>query len=560
MTSGATSTGGRSRRAVLRAALADRDLARLLFCAGSWYATDVTSLLVVSVMAYELGGPAAVGVIGAMRVLPSTALGGLGALTDRFSRPRIVAGVNVGFVLIAATMATLATVEGSVVVLAVVVGVGSVLSVLLKPNLQAMLPQLVRRPEDLAVASSAYGTATAVGSILGPALGGALLAAGGAVPVWLALAVVYAATAGVAAYITTPFQPSRRTRADGGRRRVLSLPLRGLSEFASPGGRVLVGLFMLQRTMLGLVNVFVVLYAHHLSVEDGDGLAGGFFTVLGVGGLVGSVLSFAAAGQRTRLWFATGIALWGLPVAVLGATGGHAAGWVAFAVVGVGNALAGIFGYSFINRLLADHVAGRAWGAFNSLGSVATAVGSLGAPVLAHLLGLSTAMIVTGLVVGLSPLLSARGLRAVEAATTPAPDDVDLLGRVGVLASLPRLTLERLACASEHREVAAGVPVVEEQAAGEEFFVVRSGGLAVTRQGAEVRHLGPGDWFGEVALLRAVPRTASVVTTAPSVLLCLRRDVFVATVTGHRPTEETAEGSVTDLLAADARRGDRPTP
>jgi MFS family permease len=376
MTSGATTRTGPSRLATLRGALADRDLARLLLTAGSWYATDVTSLLVVSVMAYDLGGPAAVGVIGATRVLPSTALGGLGALTDRFSRPRIVAGVNLGFVVIASTLAALAAVQGSVVVLAAVVAVGSVLSVLLKPNLQAMLPQLVRRPQDLALASSAYGTATSVGSIAGPALGGTLLAAAGPAPVWLVLAGVYAATAGVAAYIRTPFQPARRTNRR--RRGLWSVPLRGLAEFASPGARVLVALFVLQRTMLGLVNVFVVLYAQSLTGSDGDRLSGGFFTVIGIGGLAGSVLSFTAGSGRTRLWFAAGIALWGLPVALLGATGGAAAAWVVFGLVGIGNALAGIFGYAFLNRLLADHVAGRAWGAFNSVGSIATAVGSLG--------------------------------------------------------------------------------------------------------------------------------------------------------------------------------------
>ena len=540
------------RWSTLRRALADRDLARLLVAAASWYATDVTSLLVASVMAFELGGPAAVGLVAAMRVLPATALGGLGALTDRFSRPRIVAGVNAGFALVAAALAALAATGGSVAVLAGIVAVGSALSVLLKPNLSAMLPQLVRRPQDLAVASSAYGTATSVGSVLGPALGGTLLAAHGAAPVWLAMVGVYAATAAVAAYIRTPFQPARRTWTGPRRPAVWAVPLRGLSEFSSPGARVLVALFMMQRTMLGLVNVFVVLYAHELSSSDGDRLSGGFFTVLGVGGLLGSLASFAAAGRHARLWFATGIALWGLPVAALGATGGEAAGWIAFTLVGMGNALAGIFGYSFMSRLLAEHVAGRAWGAFNSVGSIATAVGSLGAPVLAHLLGLSGAMVLTGLVVGLSPLLSAAGLRALEASTTPRPADVDLLARVGVLAPLPRLTLERLACASQRRDVAAAVPVVEEQAAGEEFFVVESGELAVSREGADVRRLGPGDSFGEVALLRAVPRTATVVTTAPSVLLCLSRDVFVATVTGHVPTDATAEGSVSELLDADA--------
>ena len=61
--------------------------------------------------------------------------------------------------------------------------------------------------------------------------------------------------------------------------------------------------------------------------------------------------------------------------------------------------------------------------------------------------------------------------------------------------------------------------------------------------------------FGEVALLRSVPRTATVLTTAPSVLLSLRREDFVATVTGHRPTDAGADGAVSELLAADARRG-----
>jgi CRP-like cAMP-binding protein len=76
----------------------------------------------------------------------------------------------------------------------------------------------------------------------------------------------------------------------------------------------------------------------------------------------------------------------------------------------------------------------------------------------------------------------------------------------------------------------------------------------------DVRRLGPGDAFGEVALLRSVPRTATVLTTAPSVLLSLRREDFVSTVTGHRPTDAGAAGAVTDLLAADARRGSPGSP
>ena len=507
---------GRRGRDGRREPLVDRDLARLLVAGGSWYATDVTSLLAVSVMAFDLGGPGAVGLVGAMRMLPTA--------TTRVS---------------------------------------AALSVPLRPSLQAMLPQLARRPQDLARVNSAYSAVTSIGSVLGPALGGALLAARGAVPVWLVLAAAYAVTAVVAATIRTPFQPARRTGAGGRWGAAWTVPFLGLRAFAASGARVLFALFMVQRVMLGMVNVFVVLYAHEVAGGDGDALSGGFFTAIGAGGLLGSVLSFAASGRRGRVWFAVGIALWGLPVAVLGAAAGTAAGGgvaavsaaVAFTAVGVGTALAGIFGYSLVHRLLPDHLAGRGWGAFHSVGAIAVALGSLGAPVLVDLLGLPGAMLTSGLVVTVAPLVCTSGLRALEAATTPRPQDVELLGRVGVLAPLPRLTLERLACAADRREVGSGVPVVRERAAAEEFFVVESGALVVRRETVDVRRLGPGDAFGEVALLRSVPRTATVLTTAPSVLLSLRREDFVATVTGHRPTDTGAEGAVSELLAADARRG-----
>jgi CRP-like cAMP-binding protein len=96
--------------------------------------------------------------------------------------------------------------------------------------------------------------------------------------------------------------------------------------------------------------------------------------------------------------------------------------------------------------------------------------------------------------------------------------------------------------------------VVHEGQPGQEFFVVAGGEVVVSVEGREVRRLRGGDAFGEVALLRHVPRTASVVATSPSVLLTLDRDPFVATVTGHRPTGAWAEAVVADVLAEDARR------
>ena len=146
------------------------------------------------------------------------------------------------------------------------------------------------------------------------------------------------------------------------------------------------------------------------------------------------------------------------------------------------------------------------------------------------------------------------GLRTLAHRTVPPADTLALLRGADVLASLPGLCLERLSVVAARWAVEPGEEVVREGESAEQFFVVAEGELDVVVQGAVVRRLVRGDSFGEVALLRDVPRTATVVSVGPSVLLTLERDVFVTTVTGHRPTEAFVDGSVTGLLTGDDRR------
>ena len=101
----------------------------------------------------------------------------------------------------------------------------------------------------------------------------------------------------------------------------------------------------------------------------------------------------------------------------------------------------------------------------------------------------------------------------------------------------------------------AGRACGAEGGAATEFFVVRAGELVVSRQGAEVRTLGAGDAFGEVALLRTVPRTATVTARSATDLLCIGHELFVSAVTGHRSTGARAAAVVSGLLDEDFRRG-----
>lgn len=523
---------------------------------GLWAATDLAFFLATSVVAHNAGGPGAVGLVGAARVLPGAlCMGFVAVVADRASRPVLVAGVNAAFVVVSLAMAATLAAGGNLAALLALQGVGSIASAFLKPSLQGLLPRLVPFPSQLVQAGAVWSLVNGAAAVLGPGLGGVLLARSGPDALYVALAVVYAVTAVIAACIRTTYQPARERSGAAGRGPWWWWsPIRGIGLFARPGTRTMFGLSLVQRGLSGLVNASLVIYAFETS-GDGEALSGTLLAAVGAGGLVASTVTLGAAGRHTRWWFAAGVLLYGLPLAVLGATSEVSVAILALAVCGAGSAWAGIYGSGLINRLLPDHVAGRGWGALLGLGAGATALGSLAAPLAAELLGLSTALVVMGVLTAVVVVVSVPGLRTLAHRTVPRSDVVSLLSGVGVLASLPGLCIERLAVATGRWAVEQGEVVVREGEPGQELFVVADGELAVGVDGREVRRLGRGDAFGEVALLRHVPRTATVVATRASVLLTVEREVFVSTVSGHCPTDDWAEGAVAGLLAEDARRG-----
>ena len=85
---------------------------------------------------------------------------------------------------------------------------------------------------------------------------------------------------------------------------------------------------------------------------------------------------------------------------------------------------------------------------------------------------------------------------------------------------------------------------------GDRFYVIAEGRASVEEGGWTLRELGPGDFFGEIALLRDVPRTATVRATTALRLHALDRDTFVSTVTGHAASAEAAGAVVAARLPA----------
>jgi CRP/FNR family cyclic AMP-dependent transcriptional regulator len=120
----------------------------------------------------------------------------------------------------------------------------------------------------------------------------------------------------------------------------------------------------------------------------------------------------------------------------------------------------------------------------------------------------------------------------------------DALGRCPFFAGLSRGELLELAKVTEDMEVDEGKVLTREGLSGSEFFVIVDGDVSVTKDGSEVRTLGPNDFFGEIALLEDTPRTATVTAKTPLRFFVLTRQAF-RSLLAHQP--EIAE-KVTEAL------------
>ena len=114
-----------------------------------------------------------------------------------------------------------------------------------------------------------------------------------------------------------------------------------------------------------------------------------------------------------------------------------------------------------------------------------------------------------------------------------------------MLAVLPEPVLERLARGSQVRQLADGEVVFREGEVGDRFYVIERGRVDVTIRDEFVRSETAGDSFGEIALLRDVPRTATVTAATDTVVRSIDRDLFLPAVTGHGAATERAEQLVT---------------
>jgi len=210
---------------------------------------------------------------------------------------------------------------------------------------------------------------------------------------------------------------------------------------------------------------------------------------------------------------------------------------------------------TLIQRSADNEVMGRVFAFLGSLVLAGLAIGSIATPALVSWLGAKGALIAAGSLLPILLVFLWPSLRRVDAEAVIAEEPLALLRRIEIFAELPEPLLERLAAEATPISVEADQVVVSRGEVGNHFYAIASGKAAVEREDGTTRELVPGDFFGEIALLRDVPRTATVRALEPLRLYALERDEFLTAVTGHAPTASAAESIVLTRLPAGALAG-----
>jgi MFS family permease len=525
---------------VLGSVVRNADLRRLEL---AWTASNLASrasAIAVAVYAYETDGIGAVGVLAFVRLTLAAATSPwLAVLADRRPRRAVMIGSDLVRCLLLGAMAALVLVDAArpvVYVLAILVAVPEPL---FRSAQVAHTPSLVRTPEELTAANVIASGVESVGLFVGPALGALLLAVSSTGTVFAAtggftlVSVLLVARIGVSGEPAPTPSVARAQMLLAGWRAIVS----------EPGLRVLIGLFSAQTFVAGMLNVLVVTLAIEV-LSLGTAGVGWLDGMVGIGATLGVAVVAGAAG-RTRLsgYFSVGLLLWGVPLALIAAWPELAPALVLLMLVGVGNTLVDVTGVTLMQRAAADAVLGRVFGAFEALVLLAMALGSLVAPVLDSGLGTRGAILAAGLILPVALVPLWRPLASIDAASPAPRERVELMRGVPIFAPLGAPELERLAKALVEIQFESGSTVFEEGDRGDRFFVIADGQVAVEIAGSSVRTLAAGDFFGEIALLRDVPRTATVRATTPLRLLALDRQTFLATVARH-PGSAEAAGSI----------------
>lgn len=534
---------------LLRTALGSRAVSRIILsytsrAIGIWMFT-----VVVALYAYEAGGASAVGLAGFARLLPSIVAAPYGALlADRVSRRTVlISGTAACSVILLVTAAAAAAdlPVGVVIALAALCTTATVAHV---PAQAALLPQVAGSPSELAAANVCLSAVDWGGFLVGSLLAGLVVEAGGAEVGFAVAAVPFA----LATVVLFGVSPDARPEVEPGEEpepvaRALTAGVRTVA--GDPALRFLIALFAVSVLAQSAIDVLIIVTALDL-LEIGESGVGWLSAVWGAGGVLGGVSALVLLGRgRLAQGLLLGFVLSGVPLVALGFWPELAPAIALFVVLGVGFALVESGLLTLTQRLAPDDVIGRVFGVQETLYAVMSALGALLASGLVAVFDADGALIAAGLLLPIAALAGGRRLVRFEGGARVPEKTYTLLRDLPLFAPLPVSVLETLALRARPHSRAAGETIITQGEQGDRFYVIASGEVDVYEGEEYRRSQGPGAHFGEIALLRDVPRTATVRAKSAVGLLALDREEFLAGIGAHARSARVADRVADDRLA-----------
>jgi MFS family permease len=539
------------RAETIRRVLAEPRLRRVESAFFAFGAAEYGVWVAILVYAYERGGTTLAGVIAVVQLLPAAVVAPLATrVAERLSRG---AALHLGYGTLAASL----TVTAAVLLLkapAPIVYAGAVVAAsavtLIRPGQSALLPDLVSEPADLTAANAITGWVESSSLLIGPAAAGVMIGLDGPG----AAVALFAVGTVLATILIAPLGGADGTSESESESRADDQPaddpgtvLQQLRHDRTV--TLLLALLGVQFVALGALDVLeIVLAVHVLSL--GPSGAGYLAAAFGAGSVLGAAGTIGLVG-RNRLANSVlgGAAAIGTAFVALGIWPTVAGAFALLCGVGAAHAALDVAARTMLHRVIPDTLRRHVFGLQEGLAMLGLAIGSIAVPPLVHAGGAEAALCTIGGLLIVVAALTAPRLAAVERAAPAPVAELAALRRSPLFAMLAAPVLEDLARALAPLSVSAGQTVVREGDTGDLFYLIADGRFDVSIGGRHIRTEGPGEGFGEIALLRDGIRTATVTAGEAGRLFVLPREPFLAAVTGSPAAQRAAEELVTDRLA-----------
>jgi MFS family permease len=530
---------------IIHALVRDPGMARLMTAFVAFVVAEYAVWIGMLVYAYGQGGATAAGLVAFAQLAPGIVLAPvLSAVADRRSPTQLLAG---GYLVQALGLAGVAFSlwTGAPPLLAYGLAVlASTAMTTTRPALFAALPALARDAQQLTAATVVAGWAENLGVVLSALVASLFLGLGQLGTLFAVCTVLVAG--GVA--LVAPARVFGMDLADADRppSRFTTL-LAGAREVTGrPRPRLLVSLLTAQYVVVGSLDVLFVVVAIQV-LGRGQVWVGYLNTAYGAGAVAAGLLTAHLLGRPLGRALVTSLLALSVGLILTAFTSAVGPVVMLIAVAGGGRAVLAVSANTLLQRVVPAQLVGRVFGIVEGLSMAGLAAGSLLTPLLVGLGGARLALIAVGALLPVTAACGLRTLRRVDRGRAVPATEVALPH----FADLPGPALETLAGGLERIDAVPGQVLIRQGGAADRFYAIADGEVAVCVDGRPRGVRGRGTGLGEIALLRRVPRTATVTAVGPATLFALDADTFLAAVSGHAPTRRRADQVASRWVTAD---------